>query len=151
MPVWTTLYLRSDEREAVLDALGIRTAKDGQWSESDRRAAHSHIMRRLRTAIVHALRDFCQDPNESEEQMLLVACFSAYNRGPNSIVNPALYQVPMQAGLSELRQCLGEAAYDEAIGYMGREKIYEEILGGIVLDDPKLQTFMASRFPQPLV
>lgn len=66
-------------------------------------------------------------------------------------MNPSLFQIPRQASLAELHKCVGDIGYDEAIGYMGREKIYEEILGGILLDDPNLQYFMEKRFPQPLI
>lgn len=151
MPLWTTMYLRGEDRQRILAAVGIQEVKEGQWSEADRRAVHSYVISQLRSTLVQALRDYCKEPSESEEQILLTACYGACNRGPNSIINANLYQVPMQASLSELRRCIGEEGYDEAIGLMGREKIYEEILGGILLEDSELQRFMAGRFPEPLV
>jgi hypothetical protein len=152
MPFWTTVYLRGDDRQRMLSAAGLADPGDGEWSESSRRRVHSYAIRRVRERLVRALREACESPDEAEEQLLLTACFAACNHGPSSILNTAvLYDTPMRAALSELRLCIGEGGYDEAIGYMGQESIYEQILGAILQDDAELAEFMASRFPEPLI
>jgi len=151
MPVWTTVYLSGDERQRVLRLAGAQGLGSGSWSGEDRQTVHAYIIHRIRARLVEALRQYCKEPDEAEEQLLLTVVFAACNRGPTSMLNSALYDVPQRAALSELRVCLGEAGYDEAIGYIGRDGIFEQILGAILQNDCNLQRFMSKRFPEPLV